>query len=93
MEAIALNLGAPVQAIREKNFYQPNQLTPYLQPVLSLSLPRVWQTLITSSNYQARRAAAASYNAANKWRKRAYVTLSFSRTLPFPLESFSNIGL
>lgn len=73
MEAIAANLSAPVQVIRERNFYQAGQLTPYLQPIKSLSLPRVWQTLRTQSNYDARRAAAQSYNAANKWRKRSVV--------------------
>ena len=37
LEAIAKNLNTTVNAVREKNFYQVNQLTPYLQPLKQVS--------------------------------------------------------
>ncbi len=74
MDAVAEDLGLDAQLVRQRNFYNArNSVTHYLQKIVPFTLPDVWTALQASANVAARQAAAAAFNAANKWRKRAVV--------------------
>lgn len=63
IEEIAYALGRDPYEIRQKNLYKNGQLTPYHQEVSDQILPRIFQELETSSDYQARRQAVLNWNA------------------------------
>jgi xanthine dehydrogenase/oxidase len=57
MENVAKCLSLSPDVVRFANLYQQGQVTPYGQPLQYCSLPTLWNTLVTQSNY-AQRAAA-----------------------------------
>src|SRR5690606_21469659 len=63
IEEIAYALGRDPYEIRQKNLYRNGQLTPYHQEVSDQILPRIFEELEASSDYQARRQAVLDWNA------------------------------
>ncbi|RMC34979.1 xanthine dehydrogenase molybdopterin binding subunit [Paracoccus alkanivorans] len=63
IEEIAYALGRDPYEIRQKNLYKNGQLTPYHQEVSDQILPRIFEELEASSDYQARRQAVLDWNA------------------------------
>lgn len=63
IEEIAYALGRDPLEIRKLNLYENGQLTPYHQPVEDQILPRIFEELEASSDYQARRQAVLDWNA------------------------------
>lgn len=70
LERVAAELGLAAQAVREANFYKVGQVTPFKQPIKYCSLPTLWSSIQKSANVDALRKDAASFNSANRWRKR-----------------------
>jgi len=70
MERVACELKMDPKAVREINFYQNGQTTPYLQPITNSELQACWTQLQTSCDYDNRLKAVQAFNAANRWRKR-----------------------
>ena len=76
IDTIAANLGLDAQKVREANFYNTRScVTPYLQKIEPFTLPDVWSSLQKSASVASRQQAIDTFNAANKWRKRALVCL------------------
>jgi xanthine dehydrogenase large subunit len=67
MERVARHLGLEPLDVRRANFYAPDgsQTTPYGQPVDDFILHRLCADLEASSDYPARRASAARFNASS----------------------------
>lgn len=63
IEEIAYALGRDPYEIRQKNLYRNGQLTPYHQEVSDQILPRIFEELEASSDYQTRRQAVLDWNA------------------------------
>ncbi|MBC9245834.1 xanthine dehydrogenase molybdopterin binding subunit [Paracoccus sp. 11-3] len=63
IEEIAYALGRDPLEIRKLNLYENGQLTPYHQEVTDQILPRIFDELEVSSDYQARRQAVLDWNA------------------------------
>ncbi len=63
IEDIAYALNRDPLEIRKANLYENGQLTPYHQTVEDQILPRLFEELETSSDYQARRRAVRDWNA------------------------------
>jgi xanthine dehydrogenase large subunit len=63
IEEIAYALGRDPLEIRRVNLYENGQLTPYHQQVNDQILPRIFDELEASSDYQARRQAVLDWNA------------------------------
>ncbi len=63
IEEIAYALGRDPLEIRKANLYENGQLTPYHQEVEDQILPRLFEELETSADYQARRQAVLDWNA------------------------------
>ncbi len=70
MDHIAQYLQVVPSVVRYANLYQQGQVTPYLQPLPYCSLSKLWMKFIETTNYNTRLAAVASFNEANRWRKR-----------------------
>ena len=69
---VAPALGIDAATLRERNLYEPGQTTPYGQPVRHAErLRRIWNDLRESSDFDARRAEIAAFNAAHPDVKRA----------------------
>ncbi|SIS87790.1 xanthine dehydrogenase molybdopterin binding subunit [Paracoccus saliphilus] len=62
IEEIAYALGRDPYEIRQKNLYKNGQLTPYHQEISDQILPRIFEELEASSDYQARRQAVLDWN-------------------------------
>ena len=63
VEEIAYALGKDPLEIRKANLYENGQLTPYHQEVEDQILPRIFEELEASADYQARRQAVLDWNA------------------------------
>ena len=68
VELMAAKLGVDPADFRQQNMYQKNQMTPMHQTVPYCSLSSMWDSFMTSSDFQARKAAVATFNKANRWR-------------------------
>lgn len=71
--AVAMDL--PADELREKNFYERGDITPFGQALSYCYMKEVWTYLKTRCDYAARRRAVDEYNAANRWRKRGIYLL------------------
>jgi xanthine dehydrogenase/oxidase len=57
--------------VRSTNFYQAGDKTPYAQPLVETpTLERTWTEVQTSAGFETLQASVASFNKANRWRKR-----------------------
>ncbi|AEO71231.1 uncharacterized protein THITE_2123410 [Thermothielavioides terrestris NRRL 8126] len=70
MSEVADRLGMPVERLREINFYKPNELTHFNQPVTDWHVPLMYQQVQDEAEYAKRREAITKFNAEHKWRKR-----------------------
>ncbi|KAH6608151.1 xanthine dehydrogenase [Trichoderma cornu-damae] len=70
MEEAADRLGIPVDRLREINFYEPLELTPFNQPVTDWHVPLMYGQVREECNFAERKAAASRFNEAHRWRKR-----------------------
>ncbi|SPQ20407.1 4c3d0739-4c81-4792-b68b-38a496ac4c02 [Thermothielavioides terrestris] len=70
MSEVADRLGMPVERLREINFYKPNELTHFNQPVTDWHVPLMYQQVQDDAEYAKRREAITKFNAEHKWRKR-----------------------
>lgn len=80
-EHVAMHLAMDINAVRELNFYQEGQMTPFGDligsSVFNWTVPELWSNLKQKANYEARREAVTKFNAENRYRKRG---LSMSPT-------------
>lgn len=70
IERVAYELKLDPLTIRQNNFYQQGQTTPYGQPIQYYSLPTCWSQLRSSCNYDQRVQQVQTFNQNNRWRKR-----------------------
>lgn len=70
IEALAEKLGIPDDVLREKNFYQVKDYTPFGQQLLYCNLSGVWETIKETSDYEARKKAVKEFNGKNRYKKR-----------------------
>ncbi|NTF52641.1 molybdopterin-dependent oxidoreductase [Agrobacterium rhizogenes] len=66
--AAALNMRA--EDLREKNFYQRGDVTPYGQTLTACYMSEVWRYLKQKANFDDQLAKVQAFNGQHKWRKR-----------------------
>lgn len=94
MDSIARARGLDALDVRRANFYgvQERNVTPYLQTVAdNIAAPLVEQ-LVASSDYRARRAAAADFNAASPVLKRGIALTPVKFGISFNVKHFNQAG-
>lgn len=62
IEDIAATLQAPSHRVREANFYQDGQTTPYNDPVSPSYIQELWDSMKKSAHYQERATDIAKFN-------------------------------
>lgn len=70
IESAAHKIGMLAEDVRELNFYQLGDYTPYGQQLDYCLISDVWKRLRKTSEFDTRRAAVEEFNAKNKWKKR-----------------------
>jgi xanthine dehydrogenase large subunit len=72
LDSAAETLGLEPSELRRRNFYgeAPRNLTPYFQEVRDNRIERIWNELLHSSDYHARRKAIETWNREHKYERR-----------------------
>jgi xanthine dehydrogenase large subunit len=71
LDRIARSLSLPPEVVRRRNFYREGDTTHYGMPVKDAGrIERIWDELLVTSDFSARRTAIDDYNAAHPHRKR-----------------------
>ncbi|WP_206475535.1 xanthine dehydrogenase molybdopterin binding subunit [Microbacterium sp. KRD172] len=90
---VAPALGIDALALREKNFYQPGQSTPYGQLVKDAGrLGTIWNQLHDEADIDERRAEIAKFNAASPHTKRALTMTPIKFGISFNFAAFNQAG-
>ena len=95
MDHIAAHLGRDPLSVRRKNFYAAKgtpQTTPYGQAVEDFILPDMIDTLVTSSDYEKRRASVATWNAQNPILKKGIALTPVKFGISFTLTHLNQAG-
>ncbi|MFT3720024.1 xanthine dehydrogenase molybdopterin binding subunit [Pseudorhodoferax sp.] len=94
LDSIARRLGRDPLAVRRANFYGIGErnVTPYRQTVQDNIVAELVDELEASSDYQARRAAAAAFNAASPVLKRGLALTPLKFGISFNVKHFNQAG-
>ncbi len=75
IEHLATESGIPADVIRQQNIYQEGDRTHFGEKLVDFNVPDLWRQIQTIGSVQQRREDIATFNAANKWRKRGLSVL------------------
>ncbi|WP_353112708.1 xanthine dehydrogenase molybdopterin binding subunit [Microbacterium sp.] len=90
---VAPALGIDSLSLRERNFYQPGQSTPYGQLVKDAQrMPTIWGQLCEEADVAARRAEIAAFNAGSPHVKRALAVTPIKFGISFNFAAFNQAG-
>jgi len=97
LDRVARHLGLPPEQVRERNFYRPDQFpdrnhTPYGQPVVDNHLPELWQQALQQSDFAARKAQLAQFNAAHPHSKRGLAITPVKFGISFNKTEYNQAG-
>ncbi|HVR49701.1 MAG TPA: xanthine dehydrogenase molybdopterin binding subunit, partial [Pseudorhodoferax sp.] len=94
MDSIARRLGADPLAVRRANFYgiAERNITPYRQTVQDNIVADLVDELVASSDYAARRAAVAAFNASSVVLKRGLALTPLKFGISFNVKHFNQAG-
>jgi len=94
MDSVARKLGRDPIDVRRANFYgkTENNVTPYLQTVTDNVVHELVADLETSSDYRARRAAVAQFNATSPVLKRGIALAPLKFGISFNVKHFNQAG-
>eukprot|EP00049_Salpingoeca_infusionum_P018412 m.357132 g.357132 ORF g.357132 m.357132 type:complete len:1353 (+) comp17719_c0_seq1:77-4135(+) len=70
MTEVAAKLNMAPEVFRSLNFYKNDQKTHYDQVIEDCQMDKVWETILSSGDFAARRAAVDEFNAKNRYKKR-----------------------
>eukprot|EP01102_Stenamoeba_stenopodia_P001184 TRINITY_DN11030_c0_g1_i1.p1 TRINITY_DN11030_c0_g1~~TRINITY_DN11030_c0_g1_i1.p1 ORF type:complete len:524 (+),score=121.83 TRINITY_DN11030_c0_g1_i1:81-1574(+) len=86
IDHIAKTLQKPNNYIREINFYQPGQLTPYNQVVQHVDLQGMWSQLLKESKYEEKVKRINEFNATHRYKKRGIACVPVKYAMGFSLK-------
>src|SRR5690606_28869840 len=94
---IARHLGLQPETVRERNFYRegaapPRNITPYGQTIRDNPIPDLWQQLKSSSGFDARRLAIATFNASHAHAKRGIAITPVKFGISFNKVEYNQAG-
>ena len=97
LDRIARHRGLAPELVRERNFYRAGatpdrNTTPYGQPVVDNPLDALWRELKRDSDFDARRAAIAAFNAASPHRKRGLAITPVKFGISFNKTEYNQAG-
>ncbi|GGS22983.1 xanthine dehydrogenase molybdopterin binding subunit [Deinococcus knuensis] len=90
---VAPLLGLDAHELRQRNFYQPGEATPYGQPVRHAErMHDLWAQLLERSDFRERQAEVASFNAAHPHRKRGLSVTPVKFGISFNFTAYNQAG-
>jgi xanthine dehydrogenase large subunit len=93
LDRIARTLNLQPHEVRERNFYRVGDSTHYGQPVKDAArISRIWNELKRASEFEARLAAIAEFNAANRHSKRGIAITPAKFGISFTATFFNQAG-
>jgi xanthine dehydrogenase large subunit len=94
VESIARRLGLDPLDVRRANYYGRDErnVTPYLQPVRDNVIDALTDELVASSDYRARRAEIAAFNAGSPWLKRGIAFAPVKFGISFNVRHLNQAG-
>jgi xanthine dehydrogenase large subunit len=86
-------LGVEPEELRRRNFYAPDQTTPYGQPVRHAErLADIWSIVMRRADFQRRKAEVAAFNDAHPDTKRGLAVTPVKFGISFNLTAFNQAG-
>jgi xanthine dehydrogenase/oxidase len=70
VEHIATYLNITPDVVKRSNFYQSGDITPTKQHLVAFTIPKLWEDIQISADYQNRLATVQEHNRNNRWTKR-----------------------
>jgi xanthine dehydrogenase large subunit len=93
LDQAARRLSLPPDVVRQRNFYQENDVTHYGQPVKDASrIATIWEQLKQSSKFAHRRIEIENFNAQNPHRKRGLAITPVKFGISFTASFFNQAG-
>ena len=95
LDRVARHLGLPPERVRERNLYTPQDernTTPYGQPVVDNHFPQLWRQLHRDSDFEARRAQVARFNAGSAQAKRGLALTPVKFGISFNKVDYNQAG-
>ncbi len=86
-------LGLKPEDLRSRNFYQPNQATPYGQVVKDTErMPKIWSALLETSQFKQRQLEIAAFNQHNQHLKRGIAITPIKFGISFNFTAYNQAG-
>lgn len=92
IERVARAVGRPVEEVKALNMYQEGDVAPFGQSLVGCQAERCWQEVLASSDFAARQAAVAEYNAAHRFRKRGIAAVPTKFGISFTTKFLNQAG-
>jgi xanthine dehydrogenase/oxidase len=92
VDHVARHLGLPCDVVRERNMYGPGGIAHFGQEIDGERLNRCWTEVKTSGDLEARGAAIAAFNSANKHRKRGLACVPIKFGIAFTTKFLNQAG-
>lgn len=70
VDKAARHIGMRSDILRALNFAREGDSTHYGQPILDWNVPKMWELILSKSDYHQRRKAVDEFNRSNRWKKR-----------------------
>jgi xanthine dehydrogenase large subunit len=92
IEQVARHLGLPAHEVRERNFYREGESTHYDQPVIDSHMHELWAQALERSDFPARRAQVAAFNASHRHSKRGIAITPIKFGISFNKTEYNQAG-
>jgi len=92
VDRVAHHLGLEADEVRERNFYQEGDVTPYGQQLRDVRLQEVWCRLKEDAQVQERREAVREHNARHRYRKRGLAAIPTKFGMSFTAKHMNQAG-
>ena len=93
LDRVARTLGLPPEVVRERNFYREGHTTHYGQPVKDAArIATIWDRLLETSGFAARRGAVDNFNASHPHAKRGLAITPVKFGISFTATFYNQAG-
>ena len=92
LEQMAMKLGKDIHELRRQNFYKDGEATHYKQVPSDNHIHRLYNEIMSSSNFQERSEEVKQFNAENRWKKRGIYLLPTKFGMSFTVKFLNQAG-
>eukprot|EP01025_Chloroclados_australasicus_P046435 TRINITY_DN5123_c0_g1_i6.p1 TRINITY_DN5123_c0_g1~~TRINITY_DN5123_c0_g1_i6.p1 ORF type:complete len:1400 (-),score=162.31 TRINITY_DN5123_c0_g1_i6:601-4416(-) len=92
MDQIIRTLNLPPEHVRSSNFYQEGDVTHFGQALVDCRIQQCWDAVMSTSQFQERKAGVDQFNTENRYRKRGIIVTPTKFGIAFTLLFFNQAG-